>query len=194
MISRLPIDNGSPRASWDAQHKKIASEPIAWVATADELLRAFQLLAQQTEEDFLQNREGNNYVPIVSNVSIMLGALAIENLLKAVCIKKTSNPIFDNKGAFALRTHNLLWLAEDACVSLSPTENILLERLEQFLSWGGRYPIPVSFEAMCPRTLPTGGFAPLTSYLLPTVFQEILAFSERIKAMLPTVTYLYSES
>lgn len=188
MATRLPIDKRSPRDFWDDQHKKLASEQIVWVLTADQLLRAFQMLARQAEADAIQNREQEIYVPSVSGTAMMVGALAIENLLKAVRIPQVPK-LFDSRGAFVLDTHDILKLAEDAAISLTSEERALLERLEQFVTWAGRYPIPLFSEAMRPRTLSNGGFAPRTILSIPGDFTAISAFSAKLKALLPQITY-----
>jgi hypothetical protein len=193
MVTRLPIDKRSPKDFWDGQHKKLASEQITWVLTADELLRAFQLLAQQAEADVRQTRGNGCYVPRLSGVAMMLGALAIENLLKAIRLPQVI-PLFNSRGAFVLDTHDLLKLAEDAGISLLQEERILLERLEQFLTWAGRYPIPLSCDAMRPRTLSNGGFAPRTIHSIPSDFAAISAFVEKLKARLPAISYAPSDA
>jgi hypothetical protein len=188
MTTRLPIDKRSPRDFWDEQHKRLASEQTVWVLTADQLLRAFELLAQQAKTDAMQIREQKIYVPGVSGTAIMLGALAIENLLKAVRLPQVT-PLFDSRGAFVLDTHDILKLAEDAAIPLTSEERALLERLEQFVTWAGRYPIPLFSEAMRPRTLSNGGFAPRTIHTIPGDFTAISAFSAKLKAMLPQISY-----
>jgi hypothetical protein len=114
----------------------------------------------------------------------MLGALAIEDLLKAIRVPMVT-ALFDKRGAFTLDTHDVLKLAEDAGIPLSKEEHYLLERLKQFLTWAGRYPIPVFSEEMRPRTLPNGGFAPRTIHSIPDDFAAISAFAKRLKKMLP---------
>jgi hypothetical protein len=188
MATRLPIDKRSSREFWDDQHKKTASQQIAWVLTADQLLRAFQLLAQQAEADVIQLREQEIPMPSVSGIAIMLGALAIENLLKAIRLQQVT-PLFDSRGAFVLDTHDILKLAEDSAISLTSEERARLERLEQFVTWAGRYPIPLFSEAMRPRTFPNGGFAPRSFHCIPSDFAAILAFAEKLKAILPQVLY-----
>jgi len=184
-MARLPIDKRSPREFWDNQHKKIASEQIAWILTADELLRAFELLAHQMEEDLRRLREDQaRSFPKIYGPMLMLGALAIENLLKALRIPHV-NPLFDKRGAFILDTHDVLQLAEDAGMSLSEDEQMLLERLEQFLTWAGRYPIPLFSEALRPRTLPNNSAAPRTYCSMPGDFLAITAFAARVKELLP---------
>lgn len=188
MITRLTTDKRSPKSLCDDRHKKLASEQIVWVQTADQLLRAFQLLAQQAKADVVQVREKGIYTPSVSGVAIMLGALAIENLLKAIRLPQVT-PLIDNRGAFVLNTHNILKLAEEAGVSPTSEEQVLLERLEQFITWAGCYPIPLFSEAMRPRKFSNGGFAPRTIHNIPSDFDAISAFAQKLKVMLPSISY-----
>ncbi len=191
MATRLPIDPRSSQNLWDNRHKALASEQSAWVISAEELLRAFEMLAQQSEEDVRPGRDIT--APFgVSNVAMMLGALAIENLLKAVCLPQVS-PLFNKRGAFDLDTHDLLKLAEDAGIALSQEERILLERLEQFITWAGRYPVPLRSGPMRPRTLPNGSCAPLTVHTIPDDFAAVSAFAQKLKGMLPTISYATQE-
>jgi hypothetical protein len=186
MSRRLPIDKRSPKAFWDDQHRKLASTQTTWVLTADQLLRAFQLLAEQTETDIRQAFESDQYFPSISGAVMMLGALAIENLLKAIRIKQVKQ-LFNSRGAFVLDTHDVLKLAEDAGISLSQEEHILLERLEQFITWAGRYPMPLFSDPMRPRTLSNGGFSPRTTISHPSDFDAILNFAHKLKTMLPAI-------
>lgn len=90
---------------------------------------------------------------------MMLGALAIDNLLKAIRITQIA-PFFNSRGAFVLHAHDVLKLTEDAAISLSQEELILLKRLEQFITLAGRYSMPLFSDAMYPRTLSNGVFVP----------------------------------
>lgn len=193
MATRLPIDKRSPRDFWDDQHKALASDQIAWVLTADELLRAFELLARQAEEDVRLREDRTCQFPRIFGQAMMLAALAIENLLKAIRLPQIGS-LFDKRGAFVLVTHDILQLATDAGVSLSADEQILLERLEQYLTWAGRYPVPLRSEEMRPRTLPNNGYSPRTYISLPFDFPAISAFIARLKSLLPNVTYKPSET
>jgi len=87
--------------------------------------------------------------------------LAVENYLKGNLI--TQEAALTASGRFAHKTHRLFDLAERTTVSLTPGELDLIERLEVNLEWVGRYPIPLSYEDLLPRTMPGGGFAPRTS-------------------------------
>lgn len=132
---------------------------------AETLERATEALWDQVEKDFAtldRAQVGDLTPPTVAAPAMMLAGLTIENLLKGVCIGK--EPPLSNDGDFRLRTHKLLDLAARADLALGEDERGLLERLEVFIEWAGRYPIPLSYKDMLPRTLPTRGFAPLTYF------------------------------
>lgn len=194
MENKLKIDKGSRKEFWDEQHIALASEQVVWIISADELLRAFDLLARQAEADVRPIMEPTDIPPLnVSNAAMMLGALAIENLLKAICLPNTQ-PLVDDRGAFMLKTHDLLKLSTVAAIPLSSEEHILLERLEQFLTWAGRYPISLFSEDMRPRILPNGGSAPRTIVMIPNDFTAISTFAKKLKELLPELNYEQSNT
>jgi len=187
LASELQIDKRSPSDFWDDQHKKLASEPLTWTLTADELLRAFELLATQVKEDLAKAHEQrNNYIPSTFSSALMLAGFAIENMLKALLV--TQRPAFDSSGNFSFKTHDLLKLADDVGLNLSMDERILLERLEQFLTWAGRYPVPLCADTMRPRTLPSGGFAPRTYGWIDGDFQEIRTLTNKLRSKLEVIS------
>ena len=186
MTTRLPIDKRSSKDLWSEQYRRLASEPIAWISTAEELLRAFNILVPQIEVDTKQLFEESHVFSNVASVAMMLGAFAIENLLKAIQIEQLG-PKFDNRGVFAIDTHDLLKLTDATNVHLLEEERILLERLEQFAKWAGRYPVPLFRDDMRPRTLPNGGFSPRTVIHVPDDFVAISNFAEKLKSILCSV-------
>lgn len=188
MMEKMPIDKRSSKAFWERQHQMASSLNIAWMLSADSLLRSFQILADQSLADIkeLTTEDIEEHQPSVSSVAMMLGALAIENLLKAIAVSKNSNP-FDERGKFSYQTHDLLKLANEISISLDEDEKRLLERLEQFQSWGGRYPTALNSEDLRPRALPNGGFSSRTTISLPTDFNDIKKIVKKLKQELPTV-------
>jgi hypothetical protein len=77
----------------------------------------------------------------------VLAGLSIENLLKAVIIQARSargEPIIAGKKLVGdLKTHDLVLLARRAGIEVSKVEEDLLVRLKQYVTWAGRYPIPL---------------------------------------------------
>jgi len=95
----------------------------------------------------------------------MLAGFAIENLAKGLIIEGRSfSPTERDRLVKELTSHDLLRLLDDAGVALTEDETYLVERLETFLVWAGRYPIPLTVEDSLPRTHPRGGWGPLTNF------------------------------
>jgi len=189
-IKKLEIEKQlSPKFFWDEQHQKIASTPSCWVISAEQLLRAFNLLSNQAEIDtknLFTNKETSDYSSPISSTAMMLGGLAIENLLKAIHVSQGKKTLFDDNKKIHkdYKTHDCLQLAEDAGISLSEEERILLERLEHFINYGGCYPIPLYVNDMRPRKFPNGGFGSMTNRMIPNDFKAILSFVQKLKTML----------
>ena len=177
-MTKCPIDKNSPKSFWDDQHKRLAGDQYEWIHTAYDLAQAFEILVKESREEMSSN------CCDISKPAIFLGALAIENLLKAIRISQLSS-IFNARGEFVLDTHDLLTLVSDAGIKVSEEESVNLERLWQFIVWAGRYPIPLFSNDMRPRTLPGGGYAPRTAYPIPQVYDEIAKLISRFKSMLP---------
>ena len=155
-MPHTPPDPRSPKDAWDEQHGLLAGNPVAWALKADELISAFEILVTEFEERAESAPSG----PRFSSVALMLGGFAIEVLLKGLLVQKEA-PI-NTKGKFIYGSHHLIQLAEDAELPLSEDERRLLEKLEEFLTWAGRYPISLESGPMRPRKTPSGGFAPRT--------------------------------
>lgn len=187
LVPELPIDKRSPREFWDDQHRKLASDPLTWTLTADELLRAFELLAAQVTEDLKMRDElRHKYIPNVISTALMLSGFAIENMFKAIYVSQ--HPAFDRAGKFVVVTHDLISLADEVGLPLTIDERTLLECLEQFVTWAGRYPMPLYADDMRPRTLPFGGFAPRTYGWVDDDFRQIRSFAAKLRAKLPAIT------
>lgn len=154
-------------ALFRSNFEKVAEMPLTWRLTADELLRASRALLPLIEAD---NRAMNDpsqqaFEPSVVPVYMMLAGFAIENLAKAMIIEGGSFSPTEREGLVKeLTSHDLLGLLDDAGVALTEDETYLVERLETFLRWAGRYPIPLTVEASLPRTHPRGGWGPLTNF------------------------------
>lgn len=163
MVKKSPIDRRSSKDFWDNQHLLHLKNPRSWILMAESLKRAADILWEKCEQDF-KNRQtlkvGDECQPYVGHIAMMLYGLCIENHVKSILVSR--NRILDEKGRLKEKTHDLLKLLEKGGVNLDNDEKYLIERLEQFVIWAGRYPIPLEAEKKRPRTLPCGGFAPLT--------------------------------
>lgn len=178
-MKRRPPDPRSPKENWDEQHQMLGTIPHIWVSKADELFAAFQVIVAK-------EAERNYATPGLSGVAYMLAGFTIEVLLKALLVQSESR--FDADGNFKLRSHALRELANQAKLSLSADENKLLERLEEYLKWAGRYPIPLTSDPMRPRAIEEG-FAPITYHRAGEDWHIILTLVAKLKEMLPKICY-----
>ncbi len=163
MPSRKRIDPRADRQLAQDRHKRSAETRHTWEAAAAQLERAADLLWDQAEldaESAAHVAVGEPVPQFVAPVALLLAGFAVENLLKGYLI--TQKPALNAAGHFAHKTHDLLELVEQVQVSITAGEHDLLERLEVFSTWAGRYPIPLAADDLLPRTSPGGGFAPLT--------------------------------
>jgi hypothetical protein len=182
-MRNTPPDPRSPKDVWDEQHRLLAETPFAWVLKADALIAAFEVLIEADERASTSGDDS----PQLSSVTYMLAGFAIEVLLKALLIR-TESPLSAN-GRFQLNSHHLAELAQAASFPLMEGESDLLERLEQFLTWAGRYPIPLTSGPMRPRTTPDGGFAPRTYHNVGEDWPGVRALIARLKQTLPVINY-----
>lgn len=90
-------------------------------------------------------------------VYMFLSGLALENILKGICVARDKKIIQDGKfkkGVHLLNNlvnHiNDLSLPSDQ-ISLTQEEGLLLEELTRVIRWAGRYPIPKQYQDTIPR-------------------------------------------
>jgi hypothetical protein len=155
-MTRKPID----RRAEDLHrmlYERTAAEPLVWLYTARSLRRAAESLLPLVEEEL----RGESLNDPVIQVYMLLSGLALENLAKGICVARDSNVVKDDTFV-GPRHHRLLDLFALAKLAFSKQESELVERLEEFVIWAGRYPISVKLESMLPRTQPNGGAGPLT--------------------------------
>ncbi len=183
MTTRTPIDKRSPKSVWDDQYRSLAEQPIAWTLMADSLSRVFELLAAQTGRD---EEATPRTEPNLRHVTLMIGGFAIENLLKGLLV--SANGPWDQEGRFRLDTHNLMQLAQDTNLGLTDDERLVLERLEVFVKWAGRYPIPKTSDDMRPRTLATG-YAPLTYGYADEDIAACRALLAKLRSLLSSINH-----
>lgn len=139
-------------------------QPYLWLVKAKELRRAADVVWSQ----FIEELKGYNAngvdtgEPFTGSVAMMLYSFTLENLLKAGLVHSGvgSNP----SGKFALKSHKLESMAVSLGIPLETSECELIERLEHFLEWAGRYPIPLFSEELYPRALHDGSHCGLYGY------------------------------
>lgn len=71
---------------------------------------------------------------------MFLVGLAMENLAKAVHVARTRSAVGGDRLIDDLKTHSLLHLLGRVGIELDADEAYLVERLETFVTWAGRYP------------------------------------------------------
>lgn len=170
-----PPDPRSPKDIWDEQYQLLKGNPWLWLHKAGSLMTAFEALIVE-DDRMAQTGEPRR----LEGIAYMLAGFAMENLLKGRLIALQGAAA--QSGPFKYKGHDLRQLAADAGYLLSDDENRLLERLEQFAVWTGRYPIPMNPEDMRPRQRPGGGFAPRTSHYQGEDWPAIRGLIERFAA------------
>jgi hypothetical protein len=112
-----------------------SSEPKHWLKMAIVLQHAASNLDWTKQRDFTDWR----YKPIYR----MLMAFSIENLLKGILIVEGHEAIEGEKLSKRLSNHGLRQYAEDVSgVTITEPEKCLLDELQHYLIWAGRYPMP----------------------------------------------------
>jgi hypothetical protein len=111
-------------------------EPQNWLKMAIALKHAASRLDWTKKHDEFADWR---YVPIYR----MLMAFSIENLLKGVWIAEGQEPIIDGILSNRLSSHNLRQYAVGVSgVKITQSEKELLDELQGYLMWAGRYPMP----------------------------------------------------
>jgi len=131
----------------------MAVDPAAWVEQAEALkiaaepvLRSLRNVINEPTVDVRLEK-----MAYVRGYMLLMGC-AFENLLKAIAAAKgklSINPNLDltnvsgHKGG-----HSLLSIAIDLGLALSDDEKDYLARLEEYVWWGGRYPVPRTQQSL----------------------------------------------
>lgn len=155
---------------WSEVIAASAASPVQWLVSADQLRRSADVLREQWMRDLQDMQIGAaaalsgqsvwRMPAFVSPSMMMLLGLSLENIAKGLMVARNPHlpPFGPAPGARmerAYKRHILLDLLTKrpgsgvdvgAGVTLSPAERTQVERLERFVVWGGRYPVPV--EAM----------------------------------------------
>ncbi|MDN4095479.1 hypothetical protein [Brevibacillus agri] len=64
--------------------------------------------------------------------------------------------------------HNLIGIIKGLQIEILENELRMLERLSEFATWVGKYPIPKDYSKKIPKSTPDGGVIPLTYVSIPT--------------------------
>jgi hypothetical protein len=151
---------GDAQERFDATGKNLR----IWLEQSKCLHRAAYLLAESKPAP--RDRFWN---AIHSPVALMLGAYAIETLLKMVIVGQyieTQGLLTVSRHAkdFVPTTHDLLKLSEQAKLRTNAADRKVLKRLSRYSIWAGRYPTPL---------VPDGSNAPFIEAMLLTLDDPI---------------------
>lgn len=182
---KTPIAKELPKGFANDRYRRACVEPFPWLVKAREMRRAADLVWAQFSSELTAFAAGGDESgePFTGSVAMMLYAFALENLLKAGLA--ANGVAVGPNGNFALKSHKLEDLAEDLAFILEPDERELMERLEHFLEWAGRYPIPLLAEALYPRAMLDGSKAAING-LSSGDRSRVDALLTKVHATLPT--------
>ena len=180
-----PIARELPKHFAGEKYRRACEEPFPWLVKARELRRAASLIWVQFSSELTAFATGgeDSGEPFTGGVAMMLYAFAAENYLKAGLAAKGLGQL--PNGNFAMKSHKLEDLANELGITLEPRDRELLEKLEYFLEWAGRYPIPLFAEALYPRAMLDGSKASMVG-LSSGDQQRVDALLDKIQTVLPT--------
>jgi hypothetical protein len=138
-------------AFWDDLHEFITDFPDAWHMRAEQLIAAFEVLLVNSDP-----RPGISLLPTAA----MLAGFAVECLMKGILVQE--NKAFDEKNKFTLATHKLAEFASEVGLELDADQRAVLERLQAYIEWGGRYPVPLRAAHIRPKPTWGGGLSPIS--------------------------------
>lgn len=160
---------------WIESASGAARNPSGWLASAESLWRAALAVHSVWEDDLRRLREfgfqrgrlrpagwptyldENPLRPMVGQVYMLLAGLAVENLLKGLAVVRTPGLVQPRAGQprrlfqWAGSGHVSRRLAAEAGADLTLDEKSVVDRLEVFTTWGGRYPVPLDALKMAHR-------------------------------------------
>ncbi len=142
------------------QHSQGLRDWGKWLSRAHSLRRAALVLRREAQRDWdvrKKNRVASAQTavdapPGLDGVITMLNGLAVENMVKALWVQ-TNDPVKDKGGFVDRLSHNTIELLGDVNFQLSAEERDLLRRLETYVVWAGRYPMPKNHEKLQPQAL-----------------------------------------
>lgn len=148
------------------------------IGAANVLLNAYEVSLGSTsvEKPPFEPNERNLWRPLM-----VLYALAVENLLKAIIIARGEDPAPDGKLAKWFKHHNLTRLAERAKLSFTPKSG-LLETLRDFIE-SGKYPIGKDAQS----GLRSNEF--MHPYYTDTVLDLLQKLEDDLRAILPEKSF-----
>jgi len=130
------------------QYDAKLDDPKAWLFTAWTLKRAAQEIGTFSRPGWSNSIPGGpeGELAFVGHVYRFLIAQSFENLLKGLLVSQGHSAGMDGKLAKSFQTHKLETLAgrlEKTRFDMSLEELETLRTLQPYLTWAGRYPIPI---------------------------------------------------
>jgi len=122
---------------------KVGKSPDLWLCQS----RALYQSAIDLVEERSRKRNDITYL-LRAPIALMLGAYAIETLLKMVIVAAHCDEhgyTFDSRRAeqFLPKSHDLVALTRQAKLRVNESDRRLLRDLRKYSVWAGRYPIPL---------------------------------------------------
>jgi hypothetical protein len=152
----------------------VAAQPYIWQQTAREYVVHANYLLDWYDVSRSTPSAGGFQFTIGGPVPAMvLYAVAVENLLKAIRVALHDPPVVDGALSPHFKHHNLLAHAREAKVPLAPEESDLLGHLSDFME-AGRYPLPTA-PGNAPRAW---------RFDFPGDVERVWALLERLEAVL----------
>ena len=134
---------------WQSKYERKARNPAIWRDHALALREVAGLLWNHIEHA-PAGEEKARRIFAIGHTAMMLEGLAVENLAKAVLVKKEPGVVAKGKWAGG-RGHDLPKLFERIGLQFELNdEKDLAVRLTAYVKWAGRYPVSLDFEEEIP--------------------------------------------
>ncbi|MGA7077025.1 MAG: hypothetical protein WBZ42_10885 [Halobacteriota archaeon] len=134
-----------------ANYSDVAQNWSIWAHQARKLKRAAEIILVQVRKDIETGlpdpEERETFLELLlplDAVYLSLIGMALENLLKGICVLNDPSLIDSERGEVKLKTHDVHSLATERLnLKLNEEESKFLEKLERYVTWEGKYPVPL---------------------------------------------------
>jgi hypothetical protein len=144
---QFTIRSMSPSSRGLALYKNLAEDPDRWYDSALVLKGVAEAIGEirmRAARAFVSGNHGEIEQLTYGPPFPMLAGLAIENLAKAIVLRRTVRKSEGGKLPQGIAGHGkVLDHLADAGITLSDAERALARRLAKFVVWAGRYPVPM---------------------------------------------------
>ena len=171
---------------WQGWFNHDVNRASSWILSARDLVEEMRSIATNLRTAWAEfhRRESSTQVAPprgMHRVYLLLAAIAIENLLKAMLVGRAKWPDsqMTQKLPDDLHSHMLLELATKVALPLDDHEVDLLERLTEFGIWLGRYPAPTTLHHTKPKKL-RSGTVNLVGFMYGSDIREIESLINKI--------------